>query len=262
MTPSAQTVKPPFPGLNKVPEITLIFWLIKMMSTTVGETAADYLDFKLHFGLINTTVLMCVPLLASLWIQIRSDRYRPYRYWMAVVSVSVVGTLFTDALTDILDVPLLVSTGAFSVLLALTFGVWYQREQTLSIHHIDSLPRELFYWGAILLTFALGTAAGDWMAEEMETGYANAALLFGGAIVIIWAAWRWLRANATTCFWLAYILTRPLGAACGDWLAHPVRKGGLGLGVSMTSLVFLVVILGLVVWLDRQQKQQEATVDS
>lgn len=184
------SIKPPAPRwlncryLNKVPEITLFFWIIKMMSTTVGETAADYLSFTLNFGLIGTSVVTGLLLLAALFIQLRAKRYVPALYWMAVVLISVFGTLITDNMSDNLHVPLIVSTGIFSVALIATFAVWYAQEKTLSIHAVDNRKRELFYWTAILFTFALGTAAGDWVAEGLNMGYTNSALLFGGLIAV------------------------------------------------------------------------------
>lgn len=240
---------PSTPWLNKVPEVTLIFWIIKMMSTTVGETAADYLNFKLHFGLAGTTLVVGILLALSMLWQLRATRYVPATYWLAVVLISVFGTLVTDNLTDEMHVPLALSTGVFSIALLVSFAVWYRQEKTLSIHAIDTPRRERYYWLVILCTFALGTAAGDWVAEGMEIGYANAAWLFGGLIAITAVAHYLFKANAITCFWVAYVLTRPFGAACGDLLSHSARKGGLGLGTTNTSLLFLLVIIALVSYL-------------
>lgn len=235
--------------LNKVPEVTLLFWVIKMMATTVGETAADFLNSRLHLGLGGTTLIMSALLAIALFVQVRTKRYAPPIYWLTVVLVSVVGTLITDNITDQFGVALAVSTGAFSVALMSVFAIWYSRERTLSIHHIDSVPRELFYWLAILATFALGTAAGDWVAEALQLGYANAALLFGGAIALVAAAHYLFKAGSVLSFWLAYILTRPLGAALGDLLSQPHGNGGLGLGTAGTSALFLATIVGLVAYL-------------
>ena len=165
--------------LNKVPEVTAIFWVIKMMSTTVGETAADYLNFNLSFGLTSTSLVVATLLLITLYYQFRTARYTPSAYWLVVVFISVFGTLITDNLTDNLGMPLAASTGVFSVALVIIFGAWYGREHTLSIHHVDTPNRERFYWAAILITFALGTAVGDWIAEGLGLGYGNAAILFG-----------------------------------------------------------------------------------
>ncbi len=232
--------------LNKVPEITLIFWLIKMMSTTVGETAADFMIFNFKLGLPITSLIMTALFLIVLVIQLKAREYIPWKYWLTVVFVSILGTLITDNMTDNLGIPLAYSTIGFSVVLAVVFAIWYAREKTLSIHHIDTFPRELFYWVAILATFALGTAAGDWFAEGLNIGYQNSTLIFAGGITLIAAGFYALKLDSVLCFWLAYILTRPLGAALGDWLSQPVKNGGLELGVTSISVVFLLMIVGLV----------------
>ncbi len=241
--------------LNKVPEVTAFFWIIKMMSTTVGETAADFLNTDLHFGLTGTSVIMGVLLAVALFFQIRAKRYVPSFYWTAVVFISVFGTLITDNLSDNLGVPLAVSTGAFSAALIATFAVWYKKEKTLSIKDIDSVKRELFYWLAILFTFALGTAAGDWIAEGLGLGYANSAILFGGLIAVTAFAHYVFKADAVACFWIAYVLTRPFGASCGDLLSQSSSNGGLGMGTTGTSEIFLIAIIGLVTYLSLTQKK-------
>ncbi len=242
--------------LNKVPEVTVLFWIIKMMSTTLGETAADFLNGSLNFGLITTTAVVGVLFVIALFFQIRAKNHIPSAYWITVVFVSVFGTLITDNLSDNLSVPLAVSTGLFSAALAITFAVWYSKENTLSIHSIDTVKRELFYWVAILFTFALGTAAGDWVAESLNLGYANSALLFGGLIAATAFAYYVFNANAVACFWIAYVLTRPFGASCGDLVSQPLSNGGLGLGTTSTSAIFLVTIAGLVAYLTTTQKYQ------
>jgi len=243
-------------GHNKVPAVTLTFWLIKMMSTTVGETAADYLNFNLHFGLTMTSLLMGVLLLAALLLQMSHHSYVPWRYWLTVVLVSIFGTLVTDNLTDQLDVPLMLSTASFSVLLILVFGIWFLQERTLAISAINTPKREAFYWLAILVTFALGTGAGDWVSEGMDLGYAHSALLFGGLIAIIALAYYLKKLDQVTAFWLVYILTRPLGASIGDLLSQSSGSGGLDLGVTHTSLAFLLLIALLVIQESRQYRKQ------
>jgi len=243
--------------INKVPQVTLVFWIVKILATTVGETGADFLNVKLGFGLGGTSIVMGVLLLVILFIQIRSKRYIPWMYWLAVVIVSVVGTLITDNLTDNLGVSLFVSSGVFSVALAATFIAWYASERTLSVHAITTRKRELFYWSAILLTFALGTASGDLMAEQLKLGYAPSALIFATMIAAIAAAYYWLGLNAVLAFWAAYILTRPLGASLGDLLSQPTKNGGLGLGTTGTSALFLAVILGLVIYMTWDQTKQD-----
>jgi uncharacterized membrane-anchored protein len=240
--------------LNKVPEITIYFWIIKVICTTVGETGADYLNVDLGLGLGGTMWLTTIVLIAALVFQFRADRYVPGIYWLAVVLISVVGTLITDSLVDTYGVPLEATTIAFSLALAVTFSVWYSSERTLSIHTIFTTRRESFYWLAILFTFALGTAAGDLVAERAGLGYFVSALIFGAAIGIIALAWARFNLNAVLAFWLAYILTRPLGASIGDWMSQPKDSGGLGLGTTVTSLVFLSTILGLVIYLTATKK--------
>jgi uncharacterized membrane-anchored protein len=234
---------------SKVPEVTVYFWVIKVLCTTVGETAADMLNEKLGLGLTGVSLLMSVLLAAVLVWQFRTTAYRAGVYWLAVALISIVGTLVSDNLTDNLGVPLELSTSAFALVLAVVFVVWYRRERTLSIHSIDSLGRESFYWLAVLFTFALGTAAGDLVAERMALGYWVSALLFAVAIAAVGVVHFALGFDAVWSFWIAYILTRPLGASVGDYLSQPTADGGLGLGTVITSVLFLTVILGLVVFL-------------
>ena len=235
--------------LNKVPEVTVYFWVIKVLCTTVGETAADFLSDNLGLGLGRTTVVMSVVLIAGLIWQFSLRRYVPGVYWLAVVLISIVGTLITDNLTDNLGVSLLLSTLVFAIALAVAFAVWYASERTLSIHTIVTRRREGFYWLAVLFTFALGTAAGDLVAERFSVGYWQSAVLFGVGIVVVYALHRAFGMNAILAFWLAYILTRPLGASIGDFLSQPRADGGLGLGTTVTSALFLLTILAVVVFL-------------
>jgi uncharacterized membrane-anchored protein len=247
----------PSPGrqmLNKVPEITLYFWVIKILCTTVGETAADLLNENLGLGLTNTTYIMAAALIAVLVFQFRSRKYVPGIYWLAVVLISVVGTLFSDNLVDNLGVELQTTTIAFSAILACVFATWYWSERTLSVHTIVTTRREAFYWLAILFTFALGTSAGDLVAEKLELGFLPSVGIFAGAIAIVALAHFRFRLNAILAFWIAYILTRPLGASIGDYLSQPVEETGLGLGTILTSVIFLTTILALVVYLTITKK--------
>ena len=239
-------VHPESAMLNKVPQVTLIFWIIKVLSTTVGETGADLLIFKLRWGLALTSLVMLIPLLVIVVLQLREKRYVPWVYWSTVVMISIVGTLITDNLVDNLGVSLEVTSAAFSVLLAITFATWYAQEKTLSINSIDTPKRERYYWLAILFTFALGTAAGDWVAESMDLGYAVSAAIFAGINALVAVAHYRFKLGAVTAFWLAYVLTRPFGASCGDLLSKSVAKGGMGFGTVGTSAIFLLVIVALV----------------
>ena len=231
--------------LNKVPEVTLSFWVIKIMSTTVGETGADFLAVNAGWGQGMTRAIMGALLVAALFTQLRTRRYTPWIYWLTVVLVSVVGTQITDLLTDGLSVSLYVSTSVFAVALAAIFAVWYWVERTLSIHDIVTRNRELFYWSAILCTFALGTAVGDLATEALGLGFTWGAVSFGVLIATSYAAWR-MGGNAVLTFWIGYILTRPFGAALGDMLTQAKTYGGLGMGAMWTSALFLTVIVMLV----------------
>ncbi|MEU4169927.1 hypothetical protein AB0F46_23980 [Streptomyces sp. NPDC026665] len=243
---------------NKVPEVTAYFWIIKVLCTTVGETAADLLNENMGMGLTGVSLLMSGLLAVVLVVQFRTRAYRAGVYWLAVALISVVGTLISDNLTDNLGVPLETSTAVFAVALAVTFLVWYRREGTLSIHSVDTLSREAYYWLAVLFTFALGTAAGDLVAERMALGYWVSAVLFALAIAAVAVAHFALGLNAVLSFWIAYVLTRPLGASVGDYLSQPTGDGGLGFGTVMTSALFLAVILGLVVHLSITRRDVSA----
>ena len=234
--------------LSKVPEVTIWFWVIKILCTTVGESFADWVNETLGVGLKMTTIIFTVALVAVLAWQMSLRRYLPFVYWLTVVVLSVTGTLYTDILTDALGVPLALSSAVFAAILAVVFGIWWARERTLSIHSIITTPREAFYWLAVLVTFALGTAVGDWTLELTGWSPGAAILLPAGLIAAIAAGWR-MGANPVLAFWLAYILTRPLGANLGDWLARSRAEGGLGLGTAGTSVMFLLAILATVIYL-------------
>ncbi|MBL9074294.1 hypothetical protein [Tabrizicola sp.] len=243
---------------NRVPEVTLDFWLIKLMAVTMGETAADYLAVNLGLGLTVTSLLMTRVLVIALVLQFAQRRYVPWAYWLAVVLISIVGTLVTDNLVDTFRVPLTVTTAVFTVALAVTFLVWYRVEGTLSIHDVTSFRREAFYWLAILFTFALGTAAGDLVAEEFGLGYLATGILFGMIIASLAIGYFFLGLDAILGFWLAYIFTRPLGASFGDLLSQPGDYGGLGFGTIITSALFLAAIAGIVVFMTLRTTRQPA----
>jgi len=247
--------------LIKVPEVTIFFWIIKIMATTVGETAADFLNFNLNFGLTLTTFLMSIILIIALFFQFRSRKYVPGIYWFAVVLISIVGTLITDNLVDNYGVALETTTIIFTLALLATFMAWYASEKTLSIHSIYTTKREAFYWSAILFTFSLGTAAGDLIAEGLDLGYLKSALMFAALIGAVTIAYYRFKLNAVTAFWIAYILTRPLGASLGDFLSQPIDAGGLALSTMGTSAIFLVTILGLVIYLTKTRKDESSLVE-
>ncbi len=245
---------------NRVPKVTADFWLIKLMAVTMGETAADYLNVKMGLGLTETSLIMSAILLGALFWQFAQKKYVPASYWLSVVLISIVGTLITDNLVDNFNVPLLDTTILFAVALTGTFTVWFQAERTLSIHSIYTIRREVFYWLAILFTFALGTAAGDLVAEKFALGYLSTGVLFGTIIVSLSIGYFFLGLDAILGFWLVYILTRPLGASFGDLLSQPAQYGGLGLGTIITSAIFLVSILAIVAYMTIRHEGDELVV--
>jgi len=246
--------------LNKVPEVTLLFWIVKIMSTTVGETVADFLATTLNLGLTGTTWVMMALLIVALIVQFRQRRYVPAAYWVTVVLISVFGTLVTDNLTDNLGVELWMTTVIFAVALTIVFIAWFVTERTLSIHSITTRRREAFYWLAILLTFALGTAGGDLFSEGLDLGYLLSGVIFAAVIAVITVAHFVFKLNAVFAFWAAYVLTRPFGAAFGDLLSQPTDAGGLGLGTTVTSAGFLVIIVIIVTILARREKKAVETL--
>jgi uncharacterized membrane-anchored protein len=241
-------------AVNRVPEVTLVFWILKILATTVGETAGDLLSTTFKLGTVITSYVMAGLLLVSLVFQFRARRYVPRIYWLVVVFISVVGTLISDNLVDNLGVPLATTTAIFTVALALVFLFWYMSERTLSVHTIFTARRELFYWGAILFTFSLGTSGGDLLSERMNVGYALSAVVFAAGIAIIYAGYRLRLIGGVLAFWLAYILTRPLGASMGDLLTQAKTDGGLGLGTVPVSALFLIIIVALVAYLTRKER--------
>jgi uncharacterized membrane-anchored protein len=256
--------------LSKVPEITVYFWLVKVLCTTVGETFADNINTRLGDNLTKTTVVMGSILIVSLIVQFRVPEYIPVVYWVAVVLLSVVGTLITDNMVENFNVSLTTSTIIFATLMLATFGAWYASEKTLSIHSIHTLKREAFYWTAILFTFALGTAAGDLVAEKYNLGYGKSVVLFAGLIALVALAFWKFKLNGIFAFWAAYVLTRPLGASIGDLFSQPRQVAadadagtgkGFGFGTTGTSVIFLGAIVVVVILMTIQQRRQPVLID-
>ena len=245
-------------AFNRVPKVTVDFWLIKLLAVTMGETAADYLAVNMGLGLTATSLLMTAVLAVALFLQFRQKRYVPWSYWTAVVLISVVGTLVTDNLVDNFGVKLTTSTLIFTIALAVTFAAWYASEKTLSIHTVFTSRREAFYWLAILFTFALGTAAGDLVSEQFGLGYFYTGILFGMIIASLALGYYFLGLDPILGFWLAYIFTRPLGASIGDFLSQPLEYGGLNLGTTLTSVLFLGLIAATVVYMTLTRDGEEA----
>ncbi len=234
--------------LSKVPEVTIYFWIIKVLCTTVGETFSDFLNINLGLGLTYTSIIMGALFLTVIIFQFKAKKYIPGLYWLTVVMISIFGTLVTDNLSDKMGIPLEVSTAVFSIALAATFAIWFVLERTLSIHSILTRRREAFYWLAILFTFALGTASGDLMAESLGLGYLTTGIIVFAVIASVIVVWKF-GLDSVLSFWIAYIMTRPLGASLGDFLSQNKTNGGLGMGATTTSIIFLSAILLTVLFL-------------
>ncbi len=234
-------------SMSKVPEVTVAFWVTKVLTTGMGETTSDFLAQRL--GPIPAVGLGGAALAVSLVLQLRARRYVPWIYWTAVAMVSVFGTMAADVLHVGLGVPYPVSTTCFVIVLAGLFATWYGCERTLSIHSVRSRRRELFYWATVMATFALGTAAGDLTATNLGLGYFSSGVVFAAVIVLPGLCYRWLRLNGILAFWTAYVLTRPLGASFADWMGVSHARSGLALGTGPVSAVLAVLIAGLVVHL-------------
>jgi uncharacterized membrane-anchored protein len=249
-------------ALNRVPKVTVDFWLIKLMAVTMGETAADYLAVNLGFGLTATSLIMAAVLIGALVLQFGQKRYVPWSYWLAVVLISIVGTLVTDNLVDNFGVSLVTTTVFFTLALIATFAGWYFSERTLSIHSIRTTRREAWYWLAILFTFALGTATGDLVAEHFGLGYLSTGILFGLIIASLTVGYYFFGLDPILGFWLAYIFTRPLGASFGDLLSQPAEYGGMGLGTIITSAIFLAAIIGIVAYMSITHDGDELAIEA
>lgn len=244
---------------NKVPEITLYFWIIKILCTTVGETAADFLNTSLNLSLSGTSLVTGIVLIIALAYQFKTKKYTPSIYWLSVLLISIVGTLITDNLTDTFEISLMTTTSICSAALIFIFIIWYKKEGTLSIHSIFTPRREFFYWLTVLLTFSLGTASGDLLAETLHAGYLLSAFIFASGIGVVYFAYKKCNSNPILTFWIAYVLTRPLGASLGDYLSQAKTDGGLGFGTIITSVLFLIAILCTVTYLSVTKKDTLST---
>lgn len=230
--------------LNKVPEITIFFWIIKVLTTGMGEVASDYLAN--HIDPVIAVIIAAIALAVSLVIQFSVRKYVPWIYWITVIMVSIFGTMAADVVHVVFGIPYIASTIFFVAALAIIFVIWYLSEKTLSIHSIYTRRREFFYWATILTTFALGTAAGDMTATTMHLGYLYSGVLFVVIIAIPVLGYWLLSLNEIFAFWFAYIITRPLGASFADWMGVPYARGGLGLGTGVVSLCLTIIIFILI----------------
>ena len=241
--------------MRKVPEITVYFWIIKLLTTAMGESTSDYLVFQINPYL--AVMLGCLGLAVALILQLWVRRYFSWVYWLAVVMVAIFGTMAADVLHVVLGVPYLVSTVAFASALAIVFVVWYVSEKTLSVHTIYRGRREWFYWATVMATFALGTAAGDMTAATLKLGYFDSILLFAGLFALPGVLFWLFGLNEVAAFWWAYVVTRPLGASVADWLGKPYL-GGLGLGDDKVSLVLTLLIIIFVGYVTATRKDRKA----
>jgi uncharacterized membrane-anchored protein len=242
--------------LMKVPEVALLFWVTKLLTTAMGESTSDYLVKA--YNPIIAVAIGTVVLLGVVAFQVGKDLYVPWVYWLAVLMVAIVGTMAADVLHKQIGVSYLLSSLFFAVVLTVVFVVWYRVEGTLSIHSITMVRRELFYWAAIMATFALGTAAGDFTAHTLNLGYLGSAVLFSVVILIPALGYRYFHMNEVLAFWFAYILTRPVGASIADWLGKPKNRSGLALGDGPVSLAFGVLIVVCVAALTREWNKAES----
>lgn len=238
---------PPRTGADlaaKVPAITVLFWIIKTLTTGMGEALSDFLA---NTNLVAAIAIGVLGLAGALWLQVRSRRYRAPVYWLAVAMVAVFGTMAADGV-HLVGLPYAVTTAFYLVVVGALFFVWHRSEGTLSIHSITTRRRELFYWATVLASFALGTAAGDFTADELGLGFLASVGIFAVGIAVPAIGWRFFRLNPVVAFWVAYVLTRPLGASIADWLGKPPSHGnGLGYGdgtVAAAAAVLIVVLVG------------------
>jgi uncharacterized membrane-anchored protein len=244
------------PRAVKVPAITALFWVVKALTTAFGESTSD---FSVHaIAPVAAVLIGFIAFCAAMAIQLRSPRYQPWKYWLAVSMVGVFGTMAADVLHVGFGVPYAVSTPLFAIALAAVFVAWYRTEGTLSIHSVDTRRREIFYWLAVVATFALGTAAGDLAAYTLNLGYLVAAAVFAGLIAVPATGYRFLGWNAVASFWAAYVLTRPLGASIADWLGKPRADGGLGVGAGTVALLLGAAIVVGVAFIYRAETAKRA----
>jgi len=244
---ASQLVRGARPAILKVPEVTVYFWIVKLLSTAMGESTSDYLVFQINPYV--AVVLACLGLVVALILQFLARRYVAWIYWLAVVMVAVFGTMAADVAHVVLHIPYVVSTIVFASALAIVFATWYASERTLSIHSIYAGRREMFYWATVMATFALGTAAGDMTASTLGLGYFPSFVLFAVLFAIPGLGYWLFGLNEIVAFWFAYVVTRPLGASFADWMGKPYL-GGLGLGDAKIALALTVLIVGFVAYLN------------
>lgn len=240
------------PLVRKVPEVTIFFWIIKLLTTAMGESTSDFLVHTIDP--VITVVIGGIGFFIAIALQFRTKKYIAWVYWLTVTMVAIFGTMAADVVHIVLGIPYLVSTIAFALILCIVFSIWYKTEHILSIHSITTYRRELFYWLAVITTFALGTAAGDMTAVTLNLGYLTSGILFATLFVIPLFAQKMLKSNEVLTFWIAYIFTRPLGASFADWFGRTANMGGIGFGTGKTSIVLTFLIILFVIYLTITKK--------
>ncbi|MBC7458962.1 MAG: hypothetical protein H7235_11825 [Bdellovibrionaceae bacterium] len=228
--------------LSKVPELTLIFWIIKIAATTLGETGGDAVSMSMNLGYLVGTLIFAAIFLVAVWIQIKAPKFHPVIYWVTIIATTTVGTTLADFATRSLGIGYTGGSVLLLVLLMASLFVWHKTLGTISVASISSPKAEMFYWVTIMFSQTLGTALGDWTSDSMEFGYSGSAMIFGAILLVIVALYYWTKVSHTVLFWAAFIMTRPLGAVVGDYLDKPIEKGGLALsryGASAALLVFM-----------------------
>lgn len=250
--PLSVPAKPAPSWPNTVPQITALFWLVKILSTGAGETGADFLIEFL--GPLTAVIVATLGLAAALTLQFRARRYVVWIYWSAVMMVSVFGTIVADVVAFVIGVPLWLAALGFLSLLILILALWHWREGTLSIHHIDTPSRAVFYWITVLVTFTLGTAAGDYIAVILNLGWIPTGLIFVGLILLPALLRTRFGLGEIVAFWWAYTMTRPLGASFADWFVQPPIRGGLDVNSGLVTLILALPIVACVAWLARTQR--------
>ncbi len=236
-------------SINRVARLSVLFWIIKIFSTTVGETAADYVSVNLNFGLTITAILMGVITIGVTFWNFRQKKYFPPAYWLLIVMMSIEGTLITDLLVDQLNISLLILDVGFTIAMGLVFYFWYKKEHTLSIHSINNDNREIFYWLIVLTTFALGTGVGDTISEYLNFGYLHSLILFSSIFILSGILYYYKIINGVLAFWIAFIVTRPIGASLGDLLIQLPKDGGFGISIAIINIIFFIVIIISVIYL-------------
>ncbi|MEO8398570.1 MAG: hypothetical protein ABI550_02015 [Ignavibacteriaceae bacterium] len=247
--------------INRVASLGVLFWVIKIFSTTVGETAADYVSVNLKVGLIKTTILMGAITLGVTFWNFKLKKYFAPAYWSLIVMMSIEGTLITDFLVDQLNVSLLILDIGFAITMGLLFYFWYKKEHTLSIHSINNDDREMFYWLIVLTTFALGTGVGDTVSEYLNFGYLHSLILFGSIFILSGILYFYKIINGVLAFWIAFIVTRPIGASLGDLFIQLPKDGGFGISVAIINIIFFIVIITSVLYLTIDSMNKSNRID-